>query len=184
MFRKWFRRKMARLSGKLTRKSEISTNKGNYKKAFKYLNWSEKVANLVVSPPLLCPIGTTQRLELNFLTHNYDYLLENIEIPINAIEKTKLDWSQADRNYLKVYNYNFILLYYILLDDGDKILETFNHLNAISYKGMSAKMIGYYPPYSKERLEKLFESEPYYAENYSEEIIGNVYEISEHLWKK
>ena len=182
MIRKWFIRKVARLSGKFIRKSELATNKGNYKKAFSYLKCSEKLGALVGSPP--SPITTTQRLELNFLTHNYDYLLENIEIPINAIEKTKLDWSQADRNYLKVYNYNFILLYYILLDDGDKILETFNHLNAISYKGMSAKMIGYYPPYSKERLKKLFESEPYYAENYSEEIIGNVYEISEHLWKK
>ena len=182
MFRKYFRRKMARLSGKLTRKSEINTNNGNYKKAFKYLDWSEKVANLVGSPPLLCPIGTTQRLELNFLTHNFKYVLENIGIPINAIEKTKLDWSQADRDYLKMYNYNFVLLCYIFLDDGDKALETYNHVYALLDKDVSGKMVGYYPLYTKERLQKLFESESYYTENYSEETINYVYEFSELLW--
>jgi len=152
MFRKWFRRKMARLSGKLTRKSEIATNEGNYEKAFKYLNWSEKVASFVGSPPLLCPIGTTQRIELNFLTHNYDYVLENIEIPINAIEKTKLDWSQADRDYLKMYNYNFVLLCYIFLDDGDKALETYNHVYALLDKDVSEKMVFSVASYLRRKL--------------------------------
>ena len=43
-------------------------------------------------------------------------------------------------------------------------------------------MVGYYPFYTKERLQKLFELEFYYAENYSEETINYVYEFSELLW--
>ena len=110
--RKNFIRIIAYLSGECIRKSKVSLDKKKYKKAFRYLNYSEKLANLVGSSPLLNPLTLTQRLELNFLTHNFKYVLENIGIPINAIEKTL---------------------------------------------------------YTKKRLQKLFESESYYAENYSED---------------
>jgi len=180
--KKWLIKIIAYLAGKAIQKSKISLDERKYKKAFRYLNWSEMLGNLVGSPALSNPIDTTQRLELNFLTHNYEYVLKNIEIPINAIEKTKIYWSEADRRYMKVHNYNFILLIYILLNDEDKILEWYKIFNDITVDGARQELIDSYPPYNKEELQKLFESDEYYAKNYSEELINNVYKLSEHIW--
>jgi len=159
---------------------------GNYKKAFRYLNWSDSLGNLVGSPSKSSSVSTYERLELNFLTHNFQYVIDNIEVPINAIEKRKhieqLNWSEGDVNYLKVLNYHILLMTYTLLDDGNKMEEIVDIIASLNVEGVSDRIVKGYPAYTKERLENLFSSEPYYAQNYSEEILGNVSQIAEWLW--
>jgi len=179
--KKWFIEKRAYILGLLSQKTQDNLNKKDYEKAFQYLNWREKFHTLVGSKSP-SPIPKILRLELNFLTHNYEEVIKNIDIPIKAIEETKLEWSQKDRGYLKAYCYNFVLLTYTLLDDGNKMLEWAKIFNEALERDVDPKIVGYFPPYTKEKLQKLFESEEYYAKNYSEEIIGNVYELSEHIW--
>ncbi|HHE05496.1 MAG TPA: hypothetical protein ENK90_00045 [Epsilonproteobacteria bacterium] len=146
-------------------------DKKQYKKALRCLYIFEKILKVFLGVDIVKQSSGHERLklELYFLTHNYTYIVQNIDSYLEAIDKYPLKrWTQADKNYFKVYATMFAYFAYFLLGERAKSDELYQYMDSLDILDVDREEVFDRPPYLRKNLEKIFEEDPYYKENFSQ----------------
>jgi len=169
--------------GFIIRKSLEYKKIGEYHKALRYLEILEKVVKIIGLHPNYNPPLLILKLELYFLIHDYEYIIKNIESQLESIDKHGLkSWTQADKNYLKLYLSMFVYFSYFFLKERDKADKLYIYMDKLDIGGVSDDVLFDKPPYRKQDLKKIFEEDSYYQENFSQNKLNYLLNKIAYFW--
>ncbi len=153
---------------------EQNTENQEYYEAFMGLRKSKELLDMLRIDIDSDALFTLKELELNFLMHQHDYVLDSISKNIIAINNINLSlnrvWSKNDIDYLKLYVYNFEYMSNAFLKKYSQAKTVWKKMDISSIDSASDQTIVDTPPYTKKRLQKIFKEDKLYEQYSSEDM--------------